>query len=195
MILGIDFGSKLAGTTVIAQLYEHNKVAFFSSTKGQDADAFILDFVRNYEDIWLAYIDAPLSLPAVYKNQEEDGDYFYRQADRETSAMSPMFLGGLTARAMRLKRELNKLGIQVVETYPAKLAEILGLKELAYKKKDEETQKIIEKIKLDSKFEFDDSAIKNNHCLDALLCLYSAKRHEMNRSMRFGNRDEGEIIV
>ena len=134
MIIGIDYGAKMAGTTVIARMYEHNKVDFHASIKNQDADQFVAGFISNNEDIWLAYIDAPLSLPRVYSQDVPDGNYFYREADKATGAMSPMFLGGLTARAMRLSVELTKLGVKVVETYPSKLADVLKLKEKNYKK-------------------------------------------------------------
>lgn len=42
-------------------------------------------------------------------------------ADRQAKDMSPMFLGGLTARAIALSKEWRKLGIAVHEAYPAAL--------------------------------------------------------------------------
>lgn len=195
MIIGIDFGAKLAGTTVIARMYEHNKVDFFASTKKQDADGFILDFVSQNENIWLAYIDAPLSLPLVYSQNSSEGSYFYREADKATGAMSPMFLGGLTARAMQLSVQLSKLGVKVVETYPSKLAEVLKLKEKNYKKEKYQIEPLCEEIKDISGLMFDSEAVKTWHHFDALLCLYSAKRYEMQAAMVFGNEKEGTITV
>lgn len=195
MILGIDYGSKLAGTTVIASLYEHNKVAFYSSEKKQDADQFILDYVKENKHIWLIFLDAPLSLPLVYQKEEEHENYFYRACDLETKAMSPLFLGGLTARAMKLKRELNLLGVKVVETYPSQLADILQIKELGYKKETEGLTKIIKIISKESKLEVLEEEVKNWHFVDAFLCLFSAKRHETGKSIVFGNSEEGQIIV
>lgn len=195
MIIGIDFGAKMAGTTVIARLYEHNKVDFFCSEKNQDADEFILDFIKKNEDIWLAYIDAPLSLPAVYSGNSNSQDFFYREADKATGAMSPMFLGGLTARAMKLSTQLKSLGIKSVETYPSKLAEVLKLKELSYKKELSNLPIICSQFHEISKFEFDCKDVPTWHHLDALLCLYSAKRHEMQASMVFGDPNEGTITV
>lgn len=195
MILGIDFGAKMAGTTVIARMYEHNKVDFAASNKNQDADQFILDFVQQQEDVWLIYLDAPLSLPFIYCNKEEGKDFFYREADRMTGAMSPMFLGGLTARAMKTATDLSKLGAKVVETYPAKLAEVLKLKELDYKGSSESIPDLCNKLIEISSFEFDINEVKSWHHFDALLCLYSAKRHEMQSAMVFGNVAEGTITV
>ncbi len=195
MIVGIDFGAKKAGTTVIARMYEHNKVDFATCKKNQDADQFILDFVQEQEDIWLIYLDAPLSLPLIYCNKEEGEDYFYREADRMTGAMSPMFLGGLTARAMKLSTELAKLGTKVVETYPSKLAEVLKLKELDYKGAKDCIPELCEKLIEISSFEFDIKEVISWHHFDALLCLYSAKRYEMQSAMVFGNSSEGTITV
>ena len=45
MIAGIDYGSKMAGTTVIA-FEQNNKVVLIGSRENQDADQMILDFVN-----------------------------------------------------------------------------------------------------------------------------------------------------
>ncbi|MFT6166756.1 MAG: putative nuclease with RNAse H fold [Vicingaceae bacterium] len=195
MIIGIDFGAKMAGTTVIARMYDHNKVDFFASAKNQDADQFIKDFIESNEDVWLAYLDAPLSLPKVYSQEGTDGNYFYREADQATGAMSPMFLGGLTARAMKLSVELTKLGVKVVETYPSKLAEVLKLKDKNYKKDRHQIAALCEELKEVSGFLFDNEQVETWHHFDSLLCLYSAKRHEIQAAMVFGNIEEGTITV
>lgn len=195
MIIGIDFGAKLAGTTVIARMYEHNKVDFFASAKKQDADQFITDFIEANEDVWLAYIDAPLSLPKIYSNNQEEGSYFYREADKATGAMSPMFLGGLTARAMKLSKELTQKGVKVVETYPSKLADVLKLKGKEYKKDRHKIAALCEELKEVSGFMFDNELVETWHHFDALLCLYSAKRHEIQAAMVFGDVNEGTITV
>ena len=195
MIIGIDFGAKLAGTTVIARMYDHNKVDFFASTKNQNADQFIKDFIGSNEDVWLVYIDAPLSLPKVYSKGGSENCYFYREADKATGAMSPMFLGGLTARAIKLSVELTKLGVKVVETYPSKLADVLKLKEKEYKKDRHHIAALCEEIKEISGFMFDNEQVETWHHFDALLCLYSAKRYEIQAAMVFGNTEEGTITV
>ena len=195
MIIGIDYGAKLAGTTVIARMYDHNKVDFLASQKNQDADLFIRDFIEQNDDIWLAYIDAPLSLPKVYCGDVTDGNYFYREADKATGAMSPMFLGGLTARAMKLSGDLTKLGVKVVETYPSKLADVLKLKEKNYKKDKEQITALCEELKDISGFMFNNEDVQTWHHFDALLCLYSAKRYEIQAAMVFGNTEEGTITV
>tara|TARA_B110000046_G_scaffold29074_1_gene30341 strand:- start:20624 stop:21211 length:588 start_codon:yes stop_codon:yes gene_type:complete len=195
MIIGIDYGAKMAGTTVIARMYDHNKVDFFASAKNQDADQFIKDFIASNEDVWLAYVDAPLSLPKVYTESGSEGNYFYREADKATGAMSPMFLGGLTARAMKLSKEITKQGVKVVETYPSKLAEVLKLKNKNYKKDRHQIAALCEELKEVSGFMFNNEEVVTWHHFDSLLCLYSAKRHEIQASMVFGNIVEGTITV
>ncbi|MBD99713.1 MAG: hypothetical protein CMO34_07710 [Verrucomicrobia bacterium] len=195
MISGIDFGAKEAGTTVIAYADEDNKVSFCASRKGQNADLFILDKIGEYNNTWLVFIDAPLSLPRVYQGGATTQDYFYREADRITGAMSPMFLGGLTARAMKIATELRRQGITVVETYPSKLAEVLSLKSMGYKGRKENLILVCNKLKEISELDFDNAEVKNWHYFDALLSLYSAKRYEIQASMEFGNVIEGTITV
>jgi hypothetical protein len=64
---GVDFGSKLAGTTVICYAAESGKINFLASAKKQDADEMLRDFFAS-SHISLICLDAPLSLPAAYKN-------------------------------------------------------------------------------------------------------------------------------
>jgi hypothetical protein len=99
MILSIDYGSKLAGTTAVC-FEKNNQLHLAQSVKKQDADAWLRQLISTKKPA-AVYIDAPLSLPGVYRG--EGSDYFYRAGDRAVGAMSPMFLGGLTARAMQLR--------------------------------------------------------------------------------------------
>lgn len=133
--LGIDYGSKMAGTTVICR-FDGEKFELLQSTKNQDADQFILEHCLHFHGP--VFIDAPLSLPGVYRGWPEYVDYFYREADKTVRAMSPMFLGGLTARAMQLQAKLQP-HLPCIEVYPAALARSLNLQEAGYKK---ETNKI-----------------------------------------------------
>ncbi len=102
--VGIDYGAKLAGTTAIS-FVENNQIKTVQSVRKQNADTFCLDWISRLKPDFIM-IDAPLSLPLAYFGKGDD--YFYRQADRELKAMSPLFLGGLTARAMRLANQWSK---------------------------------------------------------------------------------------
>lgn len=112
--LGVDYGAKMAGTTSVCYKYgEFLRIE--QSEKKKDADLFLSSLIYKLKPEYI-FIDAPLSLPGVYTEPEKYNDYFYRKCDREAGAMSPMFLGGLTARAMKLKNSFKK--IYFVETYP-----------------------------------------------------------------------------
>ena len=134
--LGIDYGTKLGGSTAIC-FEESGSLQIIQSVKKMDSDLFITQAIgRLLPDV--VYIDAPLSLPGAYFGKGED--YFYRKGDREVRAMSPMFIGGLTARAIQLKEQLTKTNPNLIiyETYPGYLARsILGLKNQYLKKTKE----------------------------------------------------------
>jgi len=190
-IIGIDYGSKLAGTTVIARA-ENSTVQFAQSQKKKDADQFILDQLES-EAPTLIFLDAPLSLPGAYFGRGTD--YFYRSADRALKAMSPMFLGGLTARAMRLKQVLIDRGHQVIEAYPGGLARQIGLPQDQYKKQKVHLPAILELITTQIPIKFVKTELITWHHLDALLACWTGWRYHEGTAQRFGEQEEGEIWV
>jgi len=192
-LAGIDYGSKIAGTTVI--MFLHNgQLSYFQSKKKKDADEFIFQHLTAVKPA-IVFIDAPLSLPGVYTDTQQYSNYFYRKADSDLKAMSPMFLGGLTARAMQLQARLSKENIELQETYPAALARHLELKELSYKKDLKKISIILEKLNA----QFSDLQISllnltNWHQVDALLALISAWRFVNKQHEKVGYEKEGVII-
>lgn len=191
-IVGVDYGSKMAGTTVIAALKDHN-ILFFQSAKKKDADRFLLEWVEKYRPDKM-FLDAPLSLPRIYTSPNSHGDYFYREADRLLGAMSPMFLGGLTARAMQLKARIAERSIATLEVYPKYLAAELLLTETGYKKEREQILPCLEKLQGYLPFAIAEPPA-NWHQFDALLALTSGWRYENNAHHSFGDPAEGVIIV
>ena len=192
MHFGIDYGSKLAGTTVIT--YNIDGVLYQkSSKKKEDADAMIIKLV-NEQMPRAIYIDAPLSLPKAYFGKGDD--YFYRAADRELKAMSPMFLGGLTARAIKIKAFIESLQIEIFETYPGGLVRSIPELKQNYSKKDalmipkilDQTKRLLGDVLI---FE----APKNIHQIDSLLAWYSGLRHQKGRAKEFGDIEEGLVII
>lgn len=189
-LIGIDFGAKLAGTTVIAIL-EHEKLHFLKSEKDKDADAFILKTLSAYKETLIG-LDAPLSLPGVYFNLSNCTDYFYRDSDKVLKAMSPMFLGGLTARAIKLKA--TSVGHTFYEVYPAALSKLYDLQGLDYKK--EKSQIMLVAEKLINEFSLNTNHVFNTwHEVDALLALCSVIRIYKSEANSFGNKEEGVIWV
>lgn len=188
--IGVDYGSKLAGTTTIAWV-EHEILKVVQSDKKRDADQFIKEFVVKLKPERI-FIDAPLSLPGKYSGKGDD--FFYRKADRVVKAMSPMFIGGLTARAMKLKEELEHYGISFIEAYPSYLVQTQMKQYLdLYKQKGTEesfihalTDKLPAKP-MDSGW--------NWHMIDSVLAWYTGYRYLNGLHKAYGDPKEGVIIV
>jgi predicted nuclease with RNAse H fold len=192
-IAGVDYGSKLAGTTVIAYL-DDDHIQFLQSEKKKDADAFLLLQVDALQ-LEYVFLDAPLSLPGVYRDLSGCDDYFYRKGDKELKAMSPMFLGGLTARAMRLAAQLKQQNITVTETYPGYWAKQFQLADYHYKKQKVHLADCCAFAKTQLNLPFAVAAIENWHQLDALLAFYVGWRYLNEKSTLIGDATEGGILV
>lgn len=184
----------MAGTTAIASLRQ-GELRIFQSARKSDADRFIGQWVaRHRPDV--VYLDAPLSLPGVYRGLSGCEDFFFREADREAGAMSPMFLGGLTARAMKLRADLeSNYPLRVWEVYPGGLARQHRLADRGYKKKGD-PRNIADW--LTDQYELprpDESEPWNWHRVDALLSLCIGLRHQAGLAQALGRPDEGIILV
>ncbi|MEJ8755715.1 hypothetical protein WG947_01795 [Pontibacter sp. H259] len=192
--MGVDYGAKLAGTTAAAMV-KNNTLQVWQSARGQDADEFLLQLIQD-ERPGVVFIDAPLTLPKVYSQAPytSNADFFYRACDREVQAMSPMFIGGLTARAIKLGTILAKQGIAMLETYPAQLAHLLLPNERGYKK-DLATMPVIAQLLQDQiKYTFAQTP-RDWHQFDALLAWFSGYRHVNGQAILYGDAHEGTIIV
>ena len=189
MHFGIDYGAKLAGTTVIC-CNQDGKIHLYSSEKKEDSDKFISQKITELNPS-AVYIDAPLSLPSAYFGK---GDNFhFRKCDLECQAMSPMFLGGLTARAMKLSNNHPKLDFY--ETYPSYfIREVIKAKEIYKKKEMKVNQEMIELIQTETNLSFADP-IENYHQLDAIICWLCGQRHVDDMNLALGDAKEGLIIV
>ena len=192
--VGIDYGSKLAGTTVLAHYRLDGAVQFHQSEKKADADRFLETQVLQLSPEHI-FLDAPLSLPGVYVQPDQYSDYFYRAADRELKAMSPLFLGGLTARAMRLAATWRAREHLVYEVYPGAVAKLLQLKDLNYKKTQGAIPDVAFKLERELPIAFDPRDLRSWHHVDALLALYSGWRYLREEHSWYGEVGEGGIIV
>lgn len=190
-ILGIDYGSKIAGTTVVAHLSD-GQIVFSASEKGRNADAMILALAEELKPTLIA-IDAPLSLPGVYRGLVGCDDYFYRDCDRLTKAMSPMFLGGLTARAMKLSAQLRASGVKVIEVYPVKTGRGLGLKAFGYREKRPELAGLFDQFYSETGIDLREQAGLTGHHIDAAIALYIASQYDLGEANQMGNLSEGII--
>ncbi len=193
LLAGIDYGSKLAGTTVLA-LLDGTNVQLFQSLKKQDADAMLLEKLAHFKPE-IVMLDAPLSLPGVFQKLPNRHDYFYRKADKELQAMSPMFLGGLTARAMKLSHQLGSLDISVYETYPKLVAQKIGLYSNYTKSDNGDTVSYLEDIADKFSLQIDIQEAKSWHHVDAILALIAAIRFRNQEIDCIGDEHEGLIWI
>jgi predicted nuclease with RNAse H fold len=180
-------GNQKAGTTVFCYR-EFGKTRLLRSEKKKNADNFILRTLGKVSPD-LVFIDAPLSLPSIYTHNVAKADYFYRLADRKLGAMSPMFLGGLTARAIQLKDEMARMGIQAIEAYPGGLSRKMNLIKSGYKGTLSNIPACLEKI--DSPFAVDHGIFESWHDIDALLCYLIGLRYINGKAESFGDPEEG----
>ena len=189
---GIDYGSRSSGNTVMAWSLPGGHISFFRPQKGLDADVAIFRILTEMRPATVG-IDAPLSLPGRYRDLPGCSDYFYRHCDRELKAMSPMFLGGLTARAMRLSDQMREIGIFPLEAYPAQVADRLSLQVHGYRKAAGRIPECAEIILRRMEFKIDPAELKTWHHVDALLALMAAIRAHEGLAVRYGLEVEGLI--
>ncbi|WP_299824511.1 DUF429 domain-containing protein [uncultured Pontibacter sp.] len=192
--MGVDYGSKLAGTTAAAYV-SGGSIDVVQSQQNKNADEWLWQLLAAVE-AKTVFVDAPLTLPKVYGQgiYTSDAEYFYRSCDKEVQAMSPMFIGGLTARAIQLRAKLSEAGIAVLETYPSQLNKLL-FSHLAGYKKDlaalpvytEALQGLLPLPVLHPP--------SNWHQFDSLLAWYSGYRHSKGQSILYGDAKEGRIVV
>lgn len=195
IVIGVDIGSRLSGNTVLS-IFNHGKVHFMQVDKNVDADSFVLNAAKHFRPQHI-FLDAPLSLPGRYCGLKGYTDYHFRKADRELRAMSPMFLGGLTARAMELRDNLEAEGIPVFETYPRVMARKQGLEELGYKGGKSallHCRALIRKH-MNPKIEMDCADMKTWHHVDACLAMMSALAFVCGAHDVYGDEAEGRIYV
>ncbi len=185
MILGIDYGARYSGKTALC--YDRaDWLYLIRSVLKEDTDAFVRKHAQSLSPDLIA-MDAPLSLPAAYHGRGTD--YMYRACDRACQAMSPMFLGGLTARAMALRAELDDYVF--IETYPSMhyRAAFAGVK------KDGKIFADARDHYIDIMPYRVDRSPADWHELDAILAWYSGWRYMQGTHVCHGDAAEGQIIV
>lgn len=182
---GIDFGAKLAGTTAVC-FAKDGKLHLLQSAKKRDADAWLRRLFEEQKPS-AVFMDAPLSLPSVYKGL--GSDFHYRACDRAVEAMSPMFLGGLTARAMQLRAAFPDLPFH--EAYPAQVVRTCWPDGLFYKK---DLSSFLAQMKEKLPLPFAEPP-ENWHQVDAMLAWLTGWRYGRGEAVCFGDAAEGVIWV
>jgi hypothetical protein len=106
-----------------------------------------------------------------------------------------MFLGGLTARAISLKKQLSESNIQCTEVYPGGLVRRDKHIFADYDKKNVATiAAVLQQLQLLVPYHIDTMPI-NYHQLDSVICWYIGWKHQQNTAQAFGNESEGIIWI
>ncbi len=183
--IAVDYGAKLAGTTVVC-FAKNGELQLLQSAKKQDADAWLRNIIAE-QNPSAVFMDAPLSLPGVYFGAGEN--FHYRKCDQLLGAMSPMFLGGLTARAMQVRAGFPALPFY--EIYPAQLVRTLFPTNVFYKKDlPAFSEQLAEKLSLPFA-----KKPENWHQVDASLAWLTGWRHGQGEAVCFGEEEEGLIWI
>lgn len=187
-LVGIDLGARRSGNTAVC-VREKSGFRFHRCAEGGDGDEWLKDLIAGIQPRSI-YIDAPLSLPGAYFDRGED--FSFRAADRLAGGMSPMFLGGLTARAMSLADLWRKGGIAVHEAYPSALIRH------AWESLDIRPRVAIPRSKLRlmaGMMLLPPPEPADRHEADSWLCWVIGLRHQRGEALSFGNAAEGVILA
>lgn len=172
---------------------ENHHLVWRQSEKKKDADAFLIALIEELKPSSV-FIDAPLSLPLAYTDSTK-GEFFYRACDRELRAMSPMFLGGLTARAMKLKYYFSGRSIpQFFETYPAGTVRQNDKLLPLYQKKSKDILPFQKALLGYIPFAIS-ADFENWHQVDAVLAWWTGYRYLRGEANLIGDAEEGIIVI
>lgn len=188
--VGVDFGARMAGTTAVCYAYGQ-RIFFAQSGKGKDADGHLLAVLGELKPKRV-FMDAPLSLPGAYAGN--GADFHFRECDKTLKAMSPMFLGGLTARAIQLKNLLEPEGYMFFEAYPAGVVRKVLNQHPMYDKKGSVSDAFIAFLEKHFDVKFEIKPV-NWHQIDSFLAWCVGTRFEHSEAEAYGNPCEGLVWV
>lgn len=192
VIVGVDYGSKTSGFTCAA-IMNGKSISVYQAVKNKDADKWLKDLLEPMKPNVIG-IDAPLSLPGALRGIKGSMNYHYRKADIEAKAMSPMFLGGLTARAIEISDWFKKATeSNVIEVYPKLIAQELQLDFKRYKKDNTYLPQAKDTLESVSGWKLGTVEVENWHQYDALMALRTAQRYLNEKANILGDKAEGLI--
>jgi hypothetical protein len=192
IVVGIDLAGSEKRNTGFCILNEK----LFCKTKILKKDEEIIEEVKKVKPEIIS-IDAPLSLPKGRKCLEDRKGPHLRECDKALAKMGikffPLTLGPmrkLTERGMKLKKTFNKMGYEVIESFPGAMQDIL---KIPRKKRGlEKLRKGL--IKIGIKGDVEKKEITHDE-LDAICCALVGKLYLQNNFLSIGNPKEGLIIL
>lgn len=140
-VIGIDLSGLSRGTkgqTALAQLsltHPPRLLDLMVLPRGRQTDPELIRWVSERKPRVVA-IDAPLSLPhgltcedpTCPRCEPPSSSYLARDVDRRAGGMSTVMIAGIAFRGIYLARRMRRLGIEVIEVYPAAAYQRLGLR-------------------------------------------------------------------
>ncbi len=184
--VGIDFGAKNRRTT--AYCWQENALLHVELCPAKiDVDAWLYQEMIK-AGVQAVFIDAPLSLPKIYFDPEDtQSTHHYRRADIELKAMSPLFLGGLTARAIALASKLKKSQIACYETYPK------AVRNQRFSGK--ERQEALVDLQKSASVQIENISSLSVHAQDSVFAWFAGYMYMQKQSLIFGRQEEGQIFL
>jgi len=190
MFVGIDLAGVETRPTGFCVLNKKMEIATFLLY----TDKQILEKILKLRPKVVA-IDAPLALPLGRKSLERRSNIHLRECDRGLLRMKikffPITLGpmrSLTKRGIRLKRKIEREGIEVIETYPGAIQDLLKIP-----RKNKGIKKLVSGLK---RFGIRGLSGKmSNHELDAITCALLGKMYSEGNYMAIGNPKEILMIL
>jgi predicted nuclease with RNAse H fold len=142
-------------------------------------------------------IDAPLCLPKGRKNLEQRGAPHLRQCDKELQKMHirffPITLGPmrmLTSRGIKFKRLFEKMGLEVIESFPGSAQDILDMP-----RKQEGLEKLRRSlIRYGVRGDVRKKGITDDE-LDGITCAIVGMKYLQDDCTVIGDREEGYMIL
>ena len=157
-VVGIDLSGvsrTTIGQTALAQLSVEERPRLLDRrlfARGErHADATLIDWITARRPLVVA-IDAPLTLPHSLgcelldcpRCQPGTAQYLMRDVDRMVGGMSTAQLASIAFRGAYLARIIRGLGIEAIETYPARVLRDLGLTTQAERRDSGRIDKVLE---------------------------------------------------
>lgn len=140
-VIGIDLSGLSRGTkgqTALAQLSMSEPPRLLGLVvlpRGRQTDEELIRWVSERKPRVVA-IDAPLSLPhgincedpSCERCEPPSSSYLARDIDAKAGGMATVMIAGIAFRGIYLARRLRRLGVEVIEVYPAAAYQRLGLR-------------------------------------------------------------------
>ncbi len=184
-VVGVDLAAEQNNPSGICVLKKGSANTFILYSNHE-----IIEFIHEVKPT-LVSIDSPLSFPLKRRGKEK---ILLRSCEKQLLAKKIKVLSfnlpsmvKLTNRGIKLSKEIRKKGVEVIEVFPRGAQKIFGFES---KKKVDLLKKEFERLGL--KFLREKISI---HEIDALTAALVAYLHLLRRTVSYGDKEEGFIVM